>query len=286
MPAGYVAVDQGQIYYNDVGHGARTIVWIHGLPLNGDAWRAQIEHFAPHYRNVVIDLRGYGRSSKLPPDVVSVTDLYVSDLRRLFASLDIGRAIVVGFASGGHGAIRFSAIHGELVERLALINASPRFRRGVDWPWGFDQTAIAAVNENLSRWGLAVLSDLLLDPGTVFQDVDATLGANLAATYRQMCLEAGAETISAFFNNIAEDDDRALLPRISAPTLAITASLDREVPPAVGIFLRQEIPNAYLMEIPGADHFVFATRAKLINCILEAFFRDGAESEFLGAVRE
>jgi hypothetical protein len=25
MPAGYVAVDQGQIYYDDVGHGARTI---------------------------------------------------------------------------------------------------------------------------------------------------------------------------------------------------------------------------------------------------------------------
>jgi hypothetical protein len=36
MPAGYVAVDQGQIYYDDVGHGARTIVWVHGLSLNGD----------------------------------------------------------------------------------------------------------------------------------------------------------------------------------------------------------------------------------------------------------
>jgi non-heme chloroperoxidase len=277
MAAGYVTVDDGRIYYDVVGHGARTIVWIHGLPLNGDAWRAQIDYFAPRYRNVVIDLRGYGRSSKLPAGVASVTDLYVSDLKRLFSQLDIARAILVGFASGGHGAIRFSATHSACVEQLVLINASPKFRRGADWPWGFDEIAIATVNDTLRGGGIAGLSDLLLDPTIVFQDTDAKQVTNLHALYWQMSLEAGADTIAAFFNNIAQDDDRWLLPRVTAPTLLITGSLDREVPPAVGIFMRQQLPNARLMEIPGGDHFVFATRAGLVNCMLEQFFR-GATS--------
>ncbi len=276
MGAGYVTVDDGRIYYDDVGHGARTIVWIHGLPLNGDAWRAQIDYFAPRYRNVVVDLRGYGRSSKLPAGVASVTDVYVSDLKQLFVRLDIARAILVGFASGGHGALRFSATHGACVAQLALINASPKFCRGVDWPWGFDETAIAAVNDTLLRGGGAALSDLLLDPAIVFQDADATQVAILHALYRQMSLEAGADTVAAFFNNIARDDDRGLLPRVTAPTLLITGSLDREVPPAVGIFMRQQIPKAHLMEIPGGDHFVFATKAGLVNCMLEEFFTNGA----------
>jgi non-heme chloroperoxidase len=77
---------------------------------------------------------------------------------------------------------------------------------------------------------------------------------------------------AAFFRNIARDDDRALLPRILAPTLLITGALDREVPPAVGLFMRQRIPNAHLIEIPGGDHFVFATRPELVNRMLEQFF--------------
>jgi len=272
MAAGYLTVDGGRVYYDDVGRGARTIIWIHGLPLNGDAWRAQIDHFEAHYRNVVIDLRGYGRSSKLPAAVESVTDLYVNDLEQLFAQLGIERATLVGFASGGHGAMRFSAIHGELVAKLVLINASPKFRRGDDWPWGFDETTIATVNDTLRRGGLEQLTDMLLAPSDVFQDADAAQTATLGALYRRMSLQAGADTIAAFFNNIARDDDRRLLLRIDAPTLLITGSLDREVPPAVGLFMRRQIPNAYLMEIPGGDHFVFATRARFVNRMLDLFF--------------
>ena len=199
----------------------------------------------------------------------------MSDLKRLFARLDIARAILVGFASGGHGALRFSATDGACVEQLALINTSPKFCRGVDWPWGFDETAIAAVNDTLLRGGVGALSDLILDPAMVFQDADATQVTNLHTLYRQMSLEAGAETIAAFFNNISRTTI-AGLPRVTAPTLLITGSLDREVPPAVGIFMRQQIPKAHLMEIPGGDHFVFATKAGLVNCMLEQFFANGA----------
>jgi hypothetical protein len=38
--------------------------------------------------------------------------------------------------------------------------------------------------------------------------------------------------------------------------------------------MRQQIPKAHLMEIPGGDHFVFATKAGLVNCMLEQFFAD------------
>ena len=86
-----------------------------------------------------------------------------------------------------------------------------------------------------------------------------------------MSLEAGADTIAAFFKNIAQDDHRRLLPRVTAPTLLITGSLHREVPHAVGYSCGSNSERTS-MEIPGGDHFVFATKAALVNCMLEQFF--------------
>ena len=80
---GHLTVEGGQLYYGVYGQGETPIVWMHGMPLNADSWYAQLLHFDAQFKNVVFDLRGYHRSSKLPPHVKSVTDLYVEDLRCL-----------------------------------------------------------------------------------------------------------------------------------------------------------------------------------------------------------
>jgi non-heme chloroperoxidase len=64
-------------------------------------------------------------------------------------------------------------------------------------------------------------------------------------------------------------DDRDLLPRIEAQTLILSSTASREVPSGVGLYLRDRIPRAHLAELPGADHFVFATRSALVNLLVE-----------------
>ena len=110
-----------------------TIVWVHGLPLDSRSWTHQAQHFTAA-RNVFLDLRGYGSSTALGDHVSDVTQLYVDDLHALVESLDLRDVVLVGFASGGHVTLRYAAQYPQRVQRLVTINASPRFRRGPDWP--------------------------------------------------------------------------------------------------------------------------------------------------------
>ncbi len=271
---GYVDVDGGRLHYREQGSGDRTILWVHGLPLDGSTWQAQIDHF-DGWRNVAIDLRGYGRSSKLPAGIDDVTALYVDDFTYVLDALHIDRATVVGHASGGHGVLRFAALCPERVERAIVINASPRFRRGDDWPWGFEDADLDALRAVYDDDGLDAFIDALLAP--VFRESISHGPPDLLDTYRALAVDAGADTLFGFFDSISFDDDRALLGDIEAPTLVITGLLDAEVPPPVGLYLRSEIPRATLVEIPDADHFLFATRPSLTNELITAFLRHSSD---------
>lgn len=269
--ARHLDVAGGRIAYYETGTGNRPIVWVHGLPLDSRSWTAQREFFDPHARNIFVDLRGYGASDKLPGDVSSVTALYTADLAALISCLRLEQPTVVGFASGGHVALRFAAEHPDLLGKLAVLNASPRFRRGRDWPHGFDETGIAHFTDAARDRGIEGITDAVLDPDLVFADVDDAQAAELAAAFREMSHHAGARTLLGFFNNISLDDDRHLLPAITAPTLIMSSALGQEVPSGTSLHMRKAIPHARLAELPGADHFAFATRPTLFNSLLESF---------------
>jgi pimeloyl-ACP methyl ester carboxylesterase len=89
-----------------------------------------------------------------------------------------------------------------------------------------------------------------------------------------MSLNAGADTLRGFFDKISRDDDRHPPPVISAPTVLISGTPSQEVPSEVGLYMRRHIAKARLVELPGVDHFAFASHASLINASIEAFAKD------------
>ncbi len=116
-----LAVPGGRLAWWEAGAGDRTVVWVHGLPLDSRSWEPQRRHFEPLCRNIFIDLRGYGQSSKLPDGTKDVTGLYCNDLQALFDALEIDGATLVGFASAGHVALRFAAQNSQRVGKLVTI---------------------------------------------------------------------------------------------------------------------------------------------------------------------
>jgi pimeloyl-ACP methyl ester carboxylesterase len=152
-----------------------------------------------------------------------------------------------------------------------VINASPRFRRSTDWPWGFDDASIDRFVETAREGGIEALTDLVLDPATVLRDVGPHEAHRLKEWFGTMSRAAGTDTLMGFFDGISRDDDRHILPAITTPTMLVTSGLDREVPSDVGHYLRAHIAESWLVEIPEADHFVFATRPRLVNELLAQF---------------
>jgi pimeloyl-ACP methyl ester carboxylesterase len=267
----YLDVDDARLAYYTSGRGEEPVVWLHGLPLDSRSWSAQRAHFDPLARNVFVDLRGYGASSKLPLDRVDVTQVYADDLDRLLMHLDLRNVALIGFASAGHVALRFAAQHPHRLAKLAVINASPRFRRGGDWPWGFDDAGIDRFVQIGREGGIEALTDVILEPGTVFHDVGRREAQDLRNWFGAMSRTAGTDTLMGFFEGIARDDDRHLLGSVTTPTMLVTSGLGREVPSDVGLYLRGHIAESWLVELPGADHFAFATRPRLVNELLAQF---------------
>jgi non-heme chloroperoxidase len=267
----YLDVDDARLAYYTSGRGEEPVVWLHGLPLDSTSWSAQRAHFDPLVHNVFLDLRGYGASSKLPPDCADVTQLYTNDLDRLLTHLDLRGVALIGFASAGHVALRFAAQHPDRLAKLAVINASPRFRRGGDWPWGFDDAGIDRFVRIGREASIEALTDVILEPGTVFRDVGWREAQGLREWFGAMSRTAGTDTLMGFFEGISGDDDRHLLSSIATPTMLVSSGLVGEVPSDVGLYLRGHIAESWLVELPGADHFVFATRPRLVNELLAQF---------------
>ena len=91
MENGFVDVENGRVFYQVHGEGSQDILWVHGMPLSSDSWYAQFQYFKSDFRNIAIDLRGYARSSEIPSDTKSVTELYDADVLTLIDTLKLNK---------------------------------------------------------------------------------------------------------------------------------------------------------------------------------------------------
>jgi pimeloyl-ACP methyl ester carboxylesterase len=76
-------------------------------------------------------------------------------------------------------------------------------------------------------------------------------------------------TMMHYFGRMPEIDISDWLPRITAPTLALTGDRDPIVPPAQARQIAGLVQDAELVVIAGAGHLPFAERATEYNAILE-----------------
>ena len=114
------------LYYEEYGEGA-AVVFLHGAGSNHLVWWQQIPAFSQRYRCIVIDHRGFGRSTD--PSQEGPTR-FGDDLQGLLDHLGVERAALVCQSMGGNTAMRFAVRYPERVSALVL-GGSWGF---LDWP--------------------------------------------------------------------------------------------------------------------------------------------------------
>ncbi|MFO1123518.1 MAG: alpha/beta fold hydrolase [Hyphomicrobiales bacterium] len=121
------------ISYVDQGKG-EPLLLVHGVGLNADAWRPQIEQFASTHRVIAVDMPGHGRSNA-PPRGATLT-AYVESCVALLDALKIEAASVIGHSMGGLVALGLALDHPQRVLRLGVLNSvyerSPEARAAVE----------------------------------------------------------------------------------------------------------------------------------------------------------
>lgn len=117
MDADFIAVPDGQLYYEIAGAGP-PLVLLHGFSLDTRMWDAQWTTLAQTYTVIRYDRRGFGRAS-LPVGPYS----HVADLQTLLDQLQIPTAALVGLSRGASVALEFALTHPTRVKKLVLVDS-------------------------------------------------------------------------------------------------------------------------------------------------------------------
>ena len=254
LKVGAEAREPVEIYYEDRGDG-KPVVLIHGWPLSGRSWEAQVPALiAAGHRVITYDRRGFGKSSQ--PWTGYDYDTFTADLHGLMTHLDLKDATLVGFSMGGGEVARYVARHGtERVAKAVFAAAVPPYLyKSADNPeGGLDDATIAQFQGGVTADRMAFLDGFT----TNFFSAGGKLMVSEAQRVYARDIAAFAspkgtlDCIGAF----ASTDFRADLAKIKLPTLVIHGDSDAIVPFEIsGARTHKAIAGSRLILVKGAPH--------------------------------
>ena len=258
------------LYYEDHGSGL-PIVLIHGWPLSGRAWEAQIPALvAAGHRVITYDRRGFGWSSQ--PWVGYDYDRFAADLHALMTHLDLKQATLVGFSMGGGEVARYLAKYGTTRVAKAVFAAAvpPYLYKAEDNPeGGLDDATIKQFQDGVSSDRMAFLDHFTT---LFFSAHGKVLVSELQRVYaRDIAAFASAKGTLDCIGAFARTDFRDDLTKCTVPTLVIHGDADAIVPFEVsGARTHKAIKGSRLSLIKGAPHgFNLSHAAEFNKSLLE-----------------
>jgi non-heme chloroperoxidase len=246
--------DKVNIYYKDWGSG-RPVVFIHGWPLNADAWEDQMKFVADNgYRGIAHDRRGHGRSDQ--PWTGYDFDTFADDLNDLLTGLDVQDATLVAHSMGGGELARYIGRHGTgRVHSAVLLSAIPPLMAKTESnPEGvpdevFDQIKSGILTERSQFW--KDTSEGFFGANRPGNKV--TQGNRDAFWFMGMqeSIQAGVKCVDAFaYTDFTED-----LKKFDIPTLIVHGDDDQVVPiDATGRKSAELIQDSTLKVYEGGSH--------------------------------
>ena len=240
------------MYYKINGEG-QPLLLIHGLGSSSRDWELQVPDFSEHYKVIVIDVRGHGRSEK-PSGPYSI-QMFADDVAKLLQVLEIEPAHVVGISMGGMIAYQLAVSNPALVKSLVAANCTP-------------ELMFKTIGERFQMW-----TRLLIVQIFGMRKMGEVLSQRLFIKPEQ------AEVRQTFVERWSENDTKAYLAstralvgwsvvdRLSSmaiPTLIIAADEDYD------FFSNKErfadmMPNSKIVEIKDSRHATPAERPDEFN---------------------
>ena len=111
-----------EIYYEDHGAGAETIVFAHGLLWSGRMFDDQVRALKDRYRCITFDFRGQGQSEVTPSGYDM--DTLSEDAAALIETLGCAPCHFLGLSMGGFIGQRLALHHAHLIKSLMLLETS------------------------------------------------------------------------------------------------------------------------------------------------------------------
>lgn len=248
------------LFYREFGAGPPVII-LHGLFGFSDNWQTIAKGLSDRHLVITPDLRNHGRSPHLPTH--SYPEM-AEDLRAFMEEKWVFSAAVVGHSMGGKVAMQLALDHPDTVERLVVVDIEPRqaddnhgdiFRAllGMDLSKMTERSAAEAyLSERIPDFGTR---QFLLKNITRNDDGTFNWKMNLPVLW-----EHYASVLASVQGEIFDK-----------PTLFVRGSRSNYIKDAEIPFIHTLFPQAEIVTIEGAGHWVHADKPTELLAVLKDF---------------
>ena len=243
------------LHVDDTGGSGRPVVLIHGWPLSGESFKAQIPALQEAgYRVITYDRRGFGRSNKTMTGYTydSLTD----DLHGLLEQLDLNHVTLVGFSMGGGEVARyFTKFGADRLRSVVFASAVPPYllltNENPDGP--LTKEAAAGMTADLTKDEESFYDGFTTDFFSVNGELKVTEAQRQEAL--TLCRQADKKAALACMEAFGTTDFRDDLLRVTVPSLVLHGDSDATVPfEGSGQRTHAALLGSDLQVLKGAPH--------------------------------
>lgn len=244
-----------KLNYKEFGEGNQPLIIIHGLFGSLDNWLTIGKAFAKTHKIFLIDQRNHGKS---PHDEEFCYQAMVADLKEFIEDQHLEKVSILGHSMGGKTAMLFAVLHPELLEKLIIVDIGPKYYAP------HHQTIIKALTSfdlaTLKSRGEAdkIMAQTITDV-SIRQFLLKNLGRNEA---KQFEWKINLPVIVKHINNVGEGlADEA---NFGGSTMFIRGDRSDYILDEDMDAIQQKFPNAQLVTIQGAGHWVHAEQPEAL----------------------
>lgn len=257
-------VNGAELYYEEHGTGAETIVFAHGLLWSGRMFDYQVHALTDRYRCITFDFRGQGRSEITPSgyDMETLTE----DAAALITALGCAPCHFLGLSMGGFIGQRLAIRHPSLLKSLMLLETSAD-------PEPEENKGCYRLLNFIARWfGLGVVANRVMKIMFGEKFLNDASRKQEKKVWRQRLVANHrigiTRAVEGVINRAAVYDK---LNRIALPTLILVGDQDVATVVAKSERMQQRIRGSKLVLIAGAGHTSTVEEPEAINKALKEF---------------
>lgn len=240
-----------------------TVMCVHGFPETSYMWRGLLDDLAgAGWRAVAPDLLGYGDT---PDEGDGSWEAQVAALDRVWSDHDLGPVVLVMHDWGGLIGLRWALQRPEAI-RAVVLSDTGFFPDG---KWHDFAQVLRTPGEGetfIAQWTAAMLGQLL-------SSVSTGIGEDAIAEYaRGLDSEEGRRGVLELYRSGDFDKiEEGCLASFAAPALVLWGEADPFAPVASAHRFVRELPDAELVLVEGAGHFVYEDDPAATSAAVTAF---------------
>lgn len=232
-----------------IGEG-KPMLFAHGFGCDQHMWRYITHAFEKHYKIVLFDYVGSGKSDLSAYNAEKYNDLngYAQDVLDVIEALDLNEVIFIGHSVSCMIGLLAALKEPSRFNKMIFVGPSARYINDVSYVGGFEKKDIEELLETMEKNYIGWAN--FLAPAIMKNPEKPELGTEL--------VESFCSTDPIIARRFAEvtflSDNRKDLAKLKVPSLILQCSDDLIAPLEVGYYLQDQIPASTLKIMKATGH--------------------------------